>query len=301
MNLHDYSAIVISISGGKDSQTILDYVMSEVRRQQYSGDVIAVLADTGAEWPQSLPHCQMLCDHYRIELRVALPHRALPDHIERRCAMMAEKNKNGWPSASLRDCTGACKRDPIQKVIRAGWPSAKVRYCTTHCKSSAIDKTIRAGWPSSSCKYCTSDCKRNPIQKLTRQAWPADAGAAILSVTGERREESRNRAKLPEVEQHKALTVRGRVVTSWRPILDFTLADVWARIAKTGLPRHVAYDLGNERLSCAICVLAKDGDIRNGAVARPDLAERYLNIERTYGQTFKHKRSLADILKGGAL
>lgn len=271
MNLHDYSAIVISISGGKDSQTIIGYTMDMVKEQQYSGKVIAIHADTGAEWPESLPHCKMLAAHYGIELRVAIPNRSLPDHIERRCAMLAAENKNGWPNASLRDCTGACKRDPINKVIRAGWPSAQ-------------------------CKYCTSDCKRNPIFKVTRLEFPADGGTHILSVTGERRQESRNRAKLNELELHKSLSTRNRIVTSWRPILDFKIEDVWGYIQHTGLPRHVAYDRGNERLSCAICVLASDNDIRNGAIARPDLAERYLAIEKTYGQTFRHKRSLGEIL-----
>jgi hypothetical protein len=33
------------------------------------------------------------------------------------------------------------------------------------------------------------------------------------------------------------------------------------------------------------------------AQARPDLAERFLRIERETGFTFRHKKSLADILK----
>ena len=272
MNLHDYSAIIISISGGKDSQTILGVMMRMASEQQYAGQIVAIHADTKAEWPESLPHCQMLCNHYGIELRVAEPHRPLPEHIERRCMAMMGTGKIGWPSARIRDCTGACKRNPIQKVIRAGWPSA-------------------------ACRFCQSDCKRNPIFKVTRNAWPAKLNAVrLLSVTGERRQESSNRAKLAELEPHKALTAGGREVWSYRPILDYKLESVWAHIAATGLPRHIAYDRGNERLSCAICMLAKDGDIRNGAIARPDVAEHYLRIERETGQLFRHKQSLASIL-----
>lgn len=273
MNMGDYSAVVISISGGKDSQTIMGVVMRLVREQSYGGQVIAVHADTGAEWPQSLPHCRMLCEHYGIELRVALPFRPLPAHIERRCRMLAEQGRAG------------------------GWPDMANRYCTAHCKVNAIEKVIRAGWPSAQCRYCTSDCKRGPIQKVVRQAWPAGAaGAAVLSVTGERRQESPHRAKLPDMDRNKPLTAGGRTVTNWRPILDYRLEDVWAHIAATGLPRHVAYDRGNERLSCAICVLAKDGDIRRGAAECPELAEHYLRIERETGHTFRHKKSLAQIL-----
>ncbi|MFA6568128.1 MAG: phosphoadenosine phosphosulfate reductase family protein [Victivallales bacterium] len=251
MLLGNYSSIVISISGGKDSQTILGVVLGMAREQQYAGLITAIHADTGAEWPQSLPHCQMLCNHYGIKLHVAVPHRALPQHIERRCSMMAIQQPRGKP-----------------------------------------------GWPSPAQRYCTSDCKRAPIQKIIRMEFPAGCGKTVLSVSGERRQESRNRVKLPWLEEDKPLCVKGRTVMRWHPILDYTLDDVWTHIKSTGLPRHIAYDKGNERLSCAICVLATDSDIRNGAKECPGLADHYLRIESEYGFTFKHKKSLSEILAG---
>lgn len=251
MTLLDFDVIAINISGGKDSQTIMGVIMGQVRAHNYPGRVIAVHADTGAEWPQSLPHCELLCKHYGIELQVAVPFRNLPDHIERRCKMMAIQEPRGKP-----------------------------------------------GWPSPAQRYCTSDCKRGPIQKVIRNAYPAADGKNILCVTGERRQESSHRAKLPEWEADKMLTAGTRKVMRYRPILDYSLDDVWKHISDTGIPRHPAYDLGNERVSCAICMLAKDSDIRNGARACPELAERFLRIERETGFTMKHKKSLADILKG---
>lgn len=284
INLHDYSSIVISISGGKDSQTILGVMMDAVRHQQWDGRVVAIHADTGAEWHESLPHCALLCNVYGVELRVALPHRLLPDHIERRCRMMAvqePRGKPGWPSPAQRYCTSDCKRNAIDKVVRSEFPSGK------------------PGWPSPSCRYCTSHCKQDPISKVMRGEFPAAFGERVLAVTGERREESPHRAKLREMEIDVRLSAGRRTVTKFRPILDYTLEQVWRHISDTGLPRHVAYDRGNERLSCALCIMATDGDLRRGAEARPDLAERFLRIERETGFTFQHKKSLAEILKGG--
>jgi 3'-phosphoadenosine 5'-phosphosulfate sulfotransferase (PAPS reductase)/FAD synthetase len=249
MNLTNYSGISVSISGGKDSQTILGLIADAVKEQNYGGRLIAIHADTGAEWAESLPHCRMLCEHYRIPLFVAVPFRALPDHIEKRCRELAIQGRKG-------------------------------------------------GWPSSACRYCTSDCKRSPIQKVIRAEFPGLLGKSVLSVTGERREESSKRAKLPEFDSNKTLTTRTRLVTNWRPILDYKLPDVWRHIAGTGLPRHVAYDRGNDRLSCAMCVLATDNDIRNGAAAVPELAARFLQIEKDTGHTFKNGKSLAQILQG---
>lgn len=248
MNLTNYSGIAVSISGGKDSQTIIGVMADLAKAQNYGGKIIAIHADTGAEWPQSLPHCRMLCDHYGIPLYVATPFRPLPDHIEKRCRELAAQGRKG-------------------------------------------------GWPSPACRYCTSDCKRNPIQKVIRAEFPGELGTNILSVTGERREESSHRAKLSEADENKTLTTAKRRVLNYRPILDMKLPEVWSFIGNTGLPRHVAYDLGNERLSCALCVLAKDSDIRNGAAAVPDLAARFLQIERDTGHTFKNGKSLATILE----
>lgn len=287
IDLHEYSAIAISISGGKDSQTILGVMMAEVLKQQFAGTVIAIHADTGAEWNESLPHCRMLCEYYDIPLHVAIPHRALPDHIERRCAMMAiqePRGKPGWPSPQQRYCTSDCKRSPIERTVRAEFPLK-----------------AKPGWPSPSCRYCTSHCKVDPISKVTRGEFPASVGVRVLAVTGERREESRHRAKLQEIEHDDRLSAGTRVVTKYRPILDYTLEQVWRHISDSGIPRHVAYDLGNERLSCALCIMATEDDLRRGAEARPDLAERFLRIERETGFTFLHKKSLASILGMGVI
>ena len=283
MILANYSAIAISISGGKDSQTILGVMMRQIREQSWGGQVLAIHADTGGEWHESLPHCRMLCEHYGIPLMVAVPHRSLPDHIERRCLMMSKqqpRGKPGWPSPAQRYCTSDCKRGPIESVVRAAFPAGG-----------------KPGWPSPSCRYCTSHCKVDPISKVVRGEFPAALGLHILCVTGERREESPHRAKLLETEPDARLSAGRRTVTKHRPILDYTLPMVWAHISDTGLPRHVAYDRGNARVSCALCVMASKDDIRRGAEARPDLAERFLRIERQTGFTFRPKQSLASILE----
>ncbi len=155
----------------------------------------------------------------------------------------------------------------------------------------------RGRFPSSACRYCTS-LKTGSLHKAIRHLAPARGRECrILSITGERREESSHRAKLEEFEEHPTLTTGNRQVHCYRAILEYKVGKVWDTIKKSRLKAHPAYEVyGNERLSCALCVLACENDIRNGAKARPDLAERYLAVERRTGHTFRHKRSLADIL-----
>jgi len=248
MKLADYSAVIVSISGGKDSQACMDLIHQLAVEQQYSERIYAVHADTGAEWPESLPHCRYLCEAYGFDLHVAVPFRKLPDHIERRCRILQEQGKAG-------------------------------------------------GWPSAACRYCTSDCKRTPIHKVLRGLFSAKDKHDVLMITGERREESKHRATLSAVQDVKRLAAGCRKVVNWRPILDYKLADVWDTIEASGFPRHIAYDLGNERLSCGICVLACKNDILNGAEHMPELAERYMAIERETGHSFRHGKTLAEILQ----
>lgn len=72
--------------------------------------------------------------------------------------------------------------------------------------------------------------------------------------------------------------------------------EIWREIRASGLKAHPAYAQGNDRLSCALCVFANITDLRNGARARPDLAQRYLEIEREKQHDFRYKQSLASIL-----
>lgn len=155
----------------------------------------------------------------------------------------------------------------------------------------------RERFPSMKCRYCTA-LKLGAIEKFIRHLYPAKTEAKILSITGERAEESANRAKLPVFEPHKLLTAGNRQVFHYRPILDWSEGKVWDAIRASGIPHHPAYDLGNRRLSCALCVFACDRDLRNGAANRPDLAERYLAVEKRTGFLWRYQRSLKSILKG---
>ncbi len=157
----------------------------------------------------------------------------------------------------------------------------------------------RGMWPSNPCRYCTSDHKRDPIAALVRRHWPARSGARILVVSGERAEESPHRARLPAFAVDGRLTVSGRAVHQWRPILDLGEAQVWAEIERSGLRHHVAYDWGCRRVSCILCVLASENDLRIGAEHNPEMAKLYLRIEADIGHTFRHRRPLADILQAG--
>jgi len=62
------------------------------------------------------------------------------------------------------------------------------------------------------------------------------------------------------------------------------------------LPAHPAYGFGNERVSCVLCVLATENDLRVGAKHNPEFAKQYLKMEEDMNHKFKSNKTLKTIL-----
>lgn len=139
----------------------------------------------------------------------------------------------------------------------------------------------RLRWPTigkiNQGRWCSSYVKIEAFNRAFGNS-PRFDGLRVLVVTGERAEESSNRAtykarefdhkaghgKVPRSKERKAaMKARGitgkaqeRYVEGWKPVLDWCEIEVWAIMAKHGLRPHPAYELGYGRLSCAMCVFS---------------------------------------------
>lgn len=149
-------------------------------------------------------------------------------------------------------------------------------------------------FPSSSQRQCTSDLKRNPIQTFIRRDLKARGRTLAVNCMGLRAAESSARAKRPVWAINKALSTAGRLVWDWNPIHHMTTSQVFAAIAAAGQEPFWAYAEGNERLSCCFCILGCDGDLANAKKHRPELYEKYLQLEQETGWTMFHGKSLAE-------
>ena len=266
--LDNDSALIVSVSGGKDS----DCMALEIARlrQQYNwqGRFVLLHCDVGRmEWKQSIHHCEQLAQKLGAEFVVVRHH----------------------------------DKDLIDGI----W----ARYDS---------RPDAPPFPSNAYRWCTAGWKRNPADKWIRNNCPEGAVCAM----GLRREESVSRSKkLPcEVRNGATAPTKNRHVWNWHPILNYRLADVWHTIGYTlhelrslqvtpehldamGLTldqyadqvqfkAHPAYLAGNERVSCALCVLASKNDLRNGAIYQPDTYKQLVQIEVATGYTFQQDVSL---------
>ncbi len=261
--LCDGAALAISISGGKDSQALLSAVLRVRRAHGWTGPVFAIHSDLGrAEWTETPAFVKYLAEAYGVDLVVV--RREKGDLVDR-------------------------MRDRMTKLEGTGKPF----------------------WPSSSARYCTSDLKRDPIDKYLRRF------DKVVCAMGLRAEESSARAKKLPCQFRTKIHNSVRDAFDWHPLLRWTQDDVWAELgtsqadldvrreqmrdgletlALAGWPAHPAYVHGNERLSCALCILACRSDLINGARRHPDLYAELCAMERESGFTFRQDLSLVDLL-----
>ncbi|MFD3908949.1 phosphoadenosine phosphosulfate reductase family protein [Streptomyces californicus] len=156
-------------------------------------------------------------------------------------------------------------------------------------------------WPGHFARYCTSDTKtavgRDYVDEVGAElnlGRPVRAGYAM----GMRAEESRARAKKPEIERNR-MSGKGtlRVVTTWLPIHQLTTKQVWAVHEENGIEHHDAYDQGMRRLSCRACPLAHTDDLVRSAQLNPELFDEYATAEADMGRQFKKSISLREIIE----
>ena len=102
------ATLLISVSGGKDS----DCMALELARLRAShgwpGDLLLIHADTGMEWPESEAHCRQLARRLRAELVVVRHDHTLLEGIRRRMAKRPDAPP--FPSSQARYCTSTWKR-----------------------------------------------------------------------------------------------------------------------------------------------------------------------------------------------
>ena len=250
--------LVISVSGGKDSDVMALALNKLHKARGWTGQLILVHADLGRmEWKESLPHCYDLADK-----------------LDTRLAVVRKTTKIGGVERDFDLLMGFRRR--MYKLMD-------------------VDGVVTAPpFSSSAARYCTSDWKRAPIDKFLRNEprWRTDAD--VIVAIGLRRDESTARSKKATVQERKGASApsKNRRVTNWHPILHWTMDDINAICDEFDWELHVAYSLGNERVSCQMCVLACSGDITNGVYRNPKLYRQIVNIELRAGFAFQQHKPL---------
>lgn len=129
-------------------------------------------------------------------------------------------------------------------------------------------------FPSTKARFCTTELKLIPAKNFMDSL-----EGKILSVNGVRADESRERAELPEFSEvfdsHSGYT-------TWRPLLDWTLEDVFLIHKRYNFPLNPLYEKGFKRVGCMPCIMSRKSEIRLMAKLMPERIEQLSEAENSF-------------------
>ena len=159
---------------------------------------------------------------------------------------------------------------------------------STRLKFPAVAADLRTRW-------CSACVKIDVMRRIIPVLYPT--GEHVVC-TGERRQESANRAKYHRTEPHPCST-QSRSVTAWRPMLEWSEQQVWKIIQRWGIQPHPCYELGYSRCSCQICIFGSDDVWATNAELSPQKIDYIERREQQFGFTLYNGQTIREKVAKG--
>ncbi|MCK2000579.1 phosphoadenosine phosphosulfate reductase family protein [[Brevibacterium] frigoritolerans] len=253
--LTEYDMISVSLSGGKDSVACLLYLL-ELGVDRKKIEIVHQSVDGGPsdeqfmDWPVTEAYCQALSDYLNIPI-------------------FFQWRKGGILGELMR--TNSLTNDVYYEQDNLGLKmimklETKRGKQSTRLKFPAMSADLQTRW-------CSSSVKIDVYRRVLNND-PKYVNKKILVITGERREESANRAKYAEAELHQCNSGK-KLVHSWRPVIDWSELEVWEIIKRWKIQPHPSYMLGWSRMSCFGCIFSSPS---HWAMMREIAPERFIAI-----------------------
>lgn len=235
IDLDAYDKYLIMMSGGKDSVACLLHLIDlgvDLRKVElWHHDVDGREGSTLMDWPFMADYNRKLAQAFGLPLYFSW----LAGGIE---GEMLKDNSYSHPH-HVETPDGLIV---LERNTRRAQPATRLRF-------PQVSANLSVRWCSSAAKI---DVGRRALNNQSRFN-----GQKVLFITGERREESSNRAKYNQLEPHacdRRAGRKARLVDAWRPILDWKEERVWDALRRHGVVAPVPYRLKFGRSSCMKCI-----------------------------------------------
>lgn len=303
---------VISMSGGKDSTA-----MALLALEQEAENVHFVFADTGHEHAQTYEYVDYL--EQRLGIKIVRLKADFTRVMEGKRKYIAEhwlkdltrNEPGGWEwdgdENSQPDTYPGSPADEF-KPAEISFPGGTLEWIPTKNGMSveaAQERVARAlellqptgnpfldlclwkgRFPSTTTRFCSTELKHVPLNEYCQKV--GRGSQAVISWQGVRRQESKDRAGLAERDvELGSWEPEPRGFLIYRPILDWTVEDVFAMHRKHGVEPNPLYKQGMGRVGCMPCIHARKDELRQIAMRFPDEIARVAEWERLVSQTAK--------------
>lgn len=274
--LNEYDKIVVYLSGGKDSiaatLSLLKMGIPTDKIELHHQDIDS--GDEFFDWPSVAGYVSEFAKPFNLKLCTQ----------GRKNGFYGELTRNNSPT---NDCYYQYENEEIiilpTKILKLG----------TREKFPAKSADLSKRWCSA---YLKIDVGRRCLKKIFKNNM--ENPMKILTITGERREESSARAKYNEIEVHSGNNP-GRLVHHWRMVIDLTENDIWSILEEFSVLPHPAYYLGFPRLSCMTCIFFTPDLWATIFDMYPESVYRIKEIEDRYNHTLDNKYTIMEMVAKG--
>lgn len=264
-------ANVISLSGGKDSTALALLAI-----ERGAENLRFLFADTGHEHASTYEYVDYLDSVLQSKCGVGV------ETVRADFSRQIEGKRKFIQEHWLADLVEAGKteaeaQDKIARALAVLHPTG----------NPFLDLCLWKGrFPSTRRRFCSSELKHIPLQNAVEPM--LGQYRAILSWQGVRRDESAQRANLIERDvEFGSWEPEPSGLLIYRPILDWTVEDVFAMHRKHGVKPNPLYSQGMGRVGCMPCIHAGKREMKEIMKRFPEEVARVAEWERLVSEAAK--------------
>lgn len=279
-DLGSYDTIIVYFSGGKDSLACLLHLLESgvdlSRVELWHHDIDGREGSDLMDWPITRAYCRAVAEHFGLPLYFSWKAGGFEREMTRQSARTAPILFE-TPDGSTDQVGGTGGKLGTRMMFPQVSADLSVRWCSAYLKIDVGAAAIR-----------------NQDRFL---------GKRVLTISGERAQESSARAKYatfePDRSDNRDGQQRARCVDRWRPVHSWSEAQVWDIIERFRINPHPAYWLGWGRVSCMFCIFGSPNQWATARVVDPQRFARLAAYERQFGKTIHRTKSVDDLADSG--